>query len=41
MKSSLSRYTTPAKRDKIPQKTTVSVYCWVVYSSIESWYKSY
>jgi len=28
--------------DKIPQKTkSVSAYFWVVYSSNQSWYKSY
>jgi len=43
MKRSPSRYTTTPKRDKIPQKSQKSVraYCWVVYSSSKSWYKSY
>jgi len=46
MKRSLSRYTATPKRDKIPQKSQKSVsaftaYCWVVYSSSKSWYKSY
>jgi len=43
MKRSSSRYTTTRKRDKIPQKSqkSVSAYCWVVYSSSKSYYKSY
>jgi len=43
MKHSPSRYATTPKRDKIPhsKKKSVSAYCWLVYSSSKSWYKSY
>jgi len=43
MKHSHSRYPTTPKSVKIPHKKqkSVSAYCWVVYSSSETWYKRY
>jgi len=43
MKRSSSRYTTTPKSDKIQQENikSASAYCWAVYSSSKSWYKSY